>query len=84
MSACSSCGARIDWALTAKGSRIPLDPATDPPADGANLELDDLGVVHNVGKGNGTRLSHFVTCPSAERHRRRPRGSPGRGGRGGR
>ena len=65
---CKSCGARIEWAMTAKGSRIPLDPGSHP--DG-NINLGPDGVAHIVGTGNGVRISHFATCPNAGQHRRR-------------
>lgn len=79
-STCRSCGAPIVWAVTeATGARIPIDaePAPDgnlrvrpgePPKAavvGATIDLLDP-------EDDGTRyLSHFVTCPNADEHRRR-------------
>jgi hypothetical protein len=65
---CRSCNAVIEWAYTAKGSRIPLDVE---PGDKPNVQLDDAGVAHVVPAGHGDRTSHFATCPNAASHRRR-------------
>jgi hypothetical protein len=67
---CRSCGAPIDWALTPKGQRIPLDVATHPDA---NIIVDDHGIARIVAKGEGTRISHFATCVDAKRFRKRDR-----------
>lgn len=67
---CKSCEAPIEFARTAKGSRIPLDIASHPKA---NIIVDELGIARVVGEGNGVRISHFVTCPNAAKHRRRGR-----------
>lgn len=87
MAACSSCRAAIVWARTSSGRRIPIDnqptlegnivlsveqiaPAakavTAAVLSGADLEAERAKP--------GARLfrSHFVTCPDAERFRRRP------------
>ena len=69
-SRCKSCGAPIEWALTVKGSRIPLDPGSTP--DG-NINVGPDGVAHVVEPGQGVRISHFATCPNARQHRRRDR-----------
>lgn len=47
---CKSCGQKVEWAVTAKGKRVPLDPgAADPMARGALIVVDEqsegLGVV---------------------------------------
>ena len=74
MAECSSCHARVTWAWTEKGSRIPLDIEEVP---GGNL-------MYVVGRPGGTptvryvqsepdvlRLrSHFASCPNAKQHRK--------------
>lgn len=71
---CKSCKAPIEFVRTPKGARLPLDVASHPKA---NIVVDELGIAHVVGEGNGVRISHFVTCPNAARHRR-PRPGPRR------
>jgi hypothetical protein len=82
VSTCRSCGARIRWAVTTAGKRIPVD---EQPVDSGNVLLheapggqDPTATV--VGKrvqpglfgDDGPRyVSHFATCPNADRHRRR-------------
>jgi hypothetical protein len=68
---CRSCDAPIEWAITTKGQRIPLDPE---PGPGGNLVLVD-GVARHPTLGEGVPYlqytSHFATCPDAERFRRK-------------
>lgn len=66
---CRSCDAPIEWAVTPKGSRIPLDIHSHPKA---NIVVED-GIARVVGEGNGVRISHFATCPNAAKHRKRTR-----------
>jgi hypothetical protein len=80
VSVCRSCGAPILWATTAAGGkRIPLDP--DPQPDG-NLLLTYPSpgsaplAVHvdpeQLALDDQLRyLTHFVTCPQADQHRKR-------------
>lgn len=77
MAKCFSCGAEIVWALTEKGKRMPVD--AEPVADG-NLELDvrtdpPLAIVHGQPTldGGPRYVSHFATCPNADRHRQQNR-----------
>jgi hypothetical protein len=65
---CRSCQALIEWAFTVKGARIPLDIGSQPAA---NILLDEAGVAVVVPPGQGTRTSHFATCPNADQHRKR-------------
>ena len=74
---CSSCGAKILWALTEKGARIPVDP--DPRLDG-NLLLyrrPDGSLLarylsgESAPPGQRRYVSHFVTCPNAKTHRKK-------------
>ena len=64
---CRSCGAPIEWAVSPAGKRLPLDVAFGP----GNLLLDQHGVARVVRDGEGTRRSHFASCPNAGQHRRR-------------
>jgi hypothetical protein len=80
---CRSCGARIRWAVTPAGKRIPLDA---DPVDGGNVLLHEAPnpgedptatvvgkrVQPNLFGDDGPRyVSHFSTCPDAAAHRRR-------------
>jgi hypothetical protein len=64
---CSSCGAEIFWAITQRGSRIPLDVQ------------NSLGFILEGGKVDGAPLvsqkrvyqTHFATCPHAKQHRKK-------------
>lgn len=85
---CKSCHAAIWFGLTAKGKRMPLDPA---PVEDGNVVIDrdgevlaslaDLTLLPRVRvlrKGEAVDdvpryVAHFVTCPTAERHRREDR-----------
>jgi len=63
---CKSCHAPIEWALTAKGSRIPLDPGDHD--DGSIVVRD--GVAYVIAGAAPARRSHFQSCPNATEHRR--------------
>jgi hypothetical protein len=66
---CTSCGAEIEWAVTAAGKRIPLDVGDTP--DGNLVLLEDGRAIHRSPATTGTpRRAHFATCPHARRHRR--------------
>jgi hypothetical protein len=72
------CTAQIIWAGTNRGNAMPVD--VDPVADG-NVLLRWVGgkpYAEVIGKGSQARLfgkparkSHFVTCPDADKFRRR-------------
>lgn len=79
MAECRSCGARLLWAWTHNGKRIPLD--AEPVEDGnvqiigeneegepvvAFLRQDAL--LPPVGP---LYVSHFATCPDAQEHRKK-------------
>lgn len=76
VAACRDCGALVRWALTRRGSAMPINAA---PADGGNLILERRSaalvarVVGPMDLEDGDRyVSHFATCPhAAERRRRR-------------
>lgn len=76
----SDCGARIIWAITSKGKRMPVD--ADPAPDGTVLLAGDdpdapvATVVSPAAPPSGgwpgpLRHSHFTTCPGADRWRSR-------------
>lgn len=79
--ACRSCGASIIWAHTLTGKRMPVD--AEPHQEG-NLTVLDIdtepkamvvpGDIAAMNRANGAPLwrSHFVTCPQATQHRRKP------------
>ena len=62
---CRTCGATIHWLKTDAGRDMPVDPPGVEPAD----TLFDFK----------RHVSHFATCPQADRHRKprhRPPGAP--------
>lgn len=72
---CRSCDAPIIGALTVNGKWMPVD--AEPRADG-NLSLTEAEPIPQVtvikasdGVEGRRYVSHFVTCPNAERRRRR-------------
>jgi hypothetical protein len=78
---CRSCRAPVRWAFTVHGKRIPVDPE---PVDGGNLVLHEdpnggaptaevvpAGAQLLDGDDGRRYVSHFVTCPNADQHRRR-------------
>lgn len=77
---CSSCGAPVIWAET-EHKRMPVDAE---PVEGGNVTLflsTDGRVLATVGNGvqwdlfaeelEGRYVSHFATCPDADRWRRK-------------
>lgn len=80
MSRCKSCRARIVWAETSGGKRIPVEPhpdytAADPDQGNIRLlERRDVPPLATVGAPkSGAWISHFATCPDAKRFRRQRR-----------
>lgn len=71
MSACSTCGAPIWWAVTEAGKGIPID--AEPRPDG-NMVLGDKGMRPHLPLFDDDAMpryvSHFATCPQADQHRR--------------
>lgn len=71
---CYSCGAPIQWCITAKGKRMPVD--SEPAGDGNLLvELVRGQLVATVDPGpdllgRPRHKSHFATCPNAKEHRK--------------
>ncbi len=72
MSECSSCGAKIIWALTEGGKRMPLDAKpvtmfalpTKRQAEGAGIAPTAVSIT--------VYQTHFASCPNAAEHRKRP------------
>jgi hypothetical protein len=65
---CASCGAAVQWAVTPRGRRMPIEPRK-----GGNVAIENReGVLHAsfVADGSGTHVSHFATCPQAAHWRR--------------
>jgi hypothetical protein len=60
---CSSCGALIVWFKTEAGRPHPVN-ATSVQAADMNLDLQTKS--HPQGK----HISHFATCPNADKHRK--------------
>lgn len=80
MARCKSCGAEIIWIETPGGKKMPCDPeqVVYKMRKGARAKIvtqngevhsADLGVELGQGDGIGY-ISHWSTCPFAERHRR--------------
>lgn len=71
MSRCRSCNAEIVWAITENGKRMPFDaePA-ERPTGLFKLVNDGPDVLARSVAGEPVYLSHFVTCPNADEHRR--------------
>lgn len=68
---CGSCPAKIIWTVTAKGKRMPVDAEPvlngnidvlpgDPPTSNYLTPFADMKAY----------VSHFVTCPSAQKYRK--------------
>lgn len=64
---CLSCGAKIIWAKTIQGNRMPLDPQTR--IDG-NVRVNEDGTVTVGPSGSGQHVAHFATCKNAASHRK--------------
>lgn len=64
---CRSCDAPIIWAVTQRGSRIPLDAKHQL---GFVVEGER---VHGAPRVSQKRVytTHFATCPKADQHRKR-------------
>jgi hypothetical protein len=84
MSCCRSCGSEVLWVRTTNGTRMPLDPL---PVDAGNVAMvgtaaADGSPLVEVVDPHAPQLplvdalapryvSHFATCPDADRWRRR-------------
>jgi hypothetical protein len=85
MATCRSCDAVIEWVLTEKAKRMPIDAL--PVADGnltmdrderGNLKMGPNGILRVRAVKAGEELpaetsryvSHFATCPDAAKHKK--------------
>jgi len=76
---CASCKAPIRWALTPKGSLMPLDPEPDREGEWKVVDgwpSDPPRIVYvppqsRVGLDGQLWRVHWASCPYAEQHRRR-------------
>lgn len=91
---CQSCGARILWAVTPSGKFMPLNPEPDRAKGNVQLVDNPGGrapiarVVASGGLFDEQKqdawgagelyVSHFTTCPDADRFRSRRAGKRGR------
>lgn len=71
---CRTCGAPIVWVRTTNDKRMPLDVE---PAPNGNIRMVDGVAVYAskdapVEPGEKLYLSHFVTCPDRDQHRKPP------------
>ena len=77
VSKCRACGARILWIRTAKGKAMPCDPdrVRFRPAGGPETFVMPDGKVQRGKRGASGGavgyVSHFATCPRADRFRHR-------------
>lgn len=80
VSKCKSCGANIDWVLTESNKKIPVNKkeynvVEDPEGDMKGVTQDGKVIRCSLAM-EGTpgaikvRVSHFATCPDAEKFRR--------------
>jgi hypothetical protein len=74
---CTACGATIIWAITSSGRRMPVDSQYSPlgnvvlePVKGKATPLARVLTKSEQWPEAGRRLSHFSTCPHADRFRR--------------
>lgn len=72
---CKGCGREIVWGRTVEGKTIPLDPAApvyqlSETANGPNGEVLYVALMDSEARrtvGVGVMVSHFSTCPAADR-----------------
>jgi len=82
---CSSCGAAIEWTITEKGKRMPVDAVPTPdgnltlsmrggPGVAIYLKPEQKAELVAQAKYRGVSalffVSHFATCKFAAQHRR--------------
>jgi hypothetical protein len=72
ISNCRSCHAAIIWTETEKGKKMPVDAE---PALNGNIDLwtsgDKVTAAYTaMDAGTKRYISHFVTCPNADKHRK--------------
>lgn len=78
---CKSCGSPVRWARSkSSGKNLPLDPEPNPNGNlgiveaqhppGSSMALPVVAVNPTKALTNYRYLSHFVTCPNADQHRK--------------
>lgn len=60
MPTCKGCGREIEWVTTSAGAQMPVDP-------------DPVTVVLKDGRVVRGQMPHWVTCPAADRFKKRAR-----------
>ena len=63
---CKSCGELVFWVISTRGATIPINQQQS--VDGNIRIVDGTALVGT--KGSGPYVSHFATCPHANKHRR--------------
>ena len=83
MSVCKSCGITITWVTTSNTKSMPIDAA--PSADGRFVKTRVEGEKKFVRRLRESELeantrplymSHFQTCPTADKHRKQREATP--------
>ncbi len=76
---CKSCGSEILWRNTAKGIPHPIDPI--PHEYGGNIVIQGdtchvltVAELTTLAAGTPRYMSHFASCPSANKHRKKDSG----------
>ena len=64
---CSGCGRVIMWTVTEKGKRSPVDPT---PEKRVVIKPNPDDVTTPLSRVVSTFVSHWATCPEAERFRK--------------
>jgi hypothetical protein len=67
---CKSCGASIVWAVTEGGRRIPLDYEPIGRTVFRLVRTHEPSEPPMALTVDAAYVTHFVTCPNAEQHRR--------------
>lgn len=67
---CSSCQAEILWTVTENGKRMPVD--AKPIGKVTVLVRNPENAETPISKQREHFISHFATCPHAQRHRKPP------------
>ncbi len=60
---CKGCGRTIVWGVDGKGTRIPLDPR----APVYRMTGEFAGDMAHVNRDTMALVTHFATCPQADR-----------------
>lgn len=67
---CSSCGAAIQWIKTKNDKSMPVDVAETECGNCSGSGFVAGGECDKCGGSGRVRLSHFATCPNADKHRK--------------